>query len=527
MDRPRLISSGIVLLATLDLLSALSVNGFGTRARAAQAASSSSPGQLLLVRHGESQWNRERRFTGWVDVPLTEQGEWDAASTARVLLEEYPRSIDVRRTASALRGAATSRIILARAARGEVRQIRAPSGGASTSATTARSPGRTRWRRWRRWTAPSSRRFASPSTACRRRWRPTTRTTRGPTRSSRRGAPAARATSRCRSTPCRSPNRWPTATAASSRCGAVELAPLVASGANVLVVGHANCLRALIKCVQGVDDAELPTLAVPNTIPLVYSFAIGGGDADVARAARRGVAGAEPKGGRALAPLVPETSDELCYIPPLRANYLGTECKEFEEIDTNHSGEIDAERSAANICSDDDECQTLIDEADTNATGKIDFKEYVAWERRRDLQKWFEQERKRQEPLPGKSQSKMGSGLGAWEHPVRVVADAREPDACERSTEYVRIVKPVLRLSSDGSRVDGAAPPAGADWFGPRSRWAWSRLGAGGRVDTAWTRRPLSARAGRPGAAAAPGRAAEPVLGLDRGRRDPHDRLQR
>ena len=45
-------------------------------------------------------------------------------------------------------------------------------------------------------------------------------------------------------------------------------------------------------------------------------------------------------------------------------------------------------------------------------TGKIDFKEYVAWERRRDLQKWFEQERKRQEPLPGKSGSKMGSGLG-------------------------------------------------------------------------------------------------------------------
>ena len=45
-------------------------------------------------------------------------------------------------------------------------------------------------------------------------------------------------------------------------------------------------------------------------------------------------------------------------------------------------------------------------------TIKIDFKEYVAWERRRDLQKWFEQERKRQEPLPGKSGSKMGSGLG-------------------------------------------------------------------------------------------------------------------
>ena len=50
MDRPRLISSGIVLLATLDLLSALSVNGFGAPGAAAPAASSSSPGQLLLVR---------------------------------------------------------------------------------------------------------------------------------------------------------------------------------------------------------------------------------------------------------------------------------------------------------------------------------------------------------------------------------------------------------------------------------------------------------------------------------------------
>ena len=127
---------------------------------------------------------------------------------------------------------------------------------------------------------------------------------------------------------------------------------------------------------QGVDDAELPTLAVPNTIPLVYSFAIGGGDADVDEPRGEGWQLAEPKGAAGgLAPLVPETSDELCYIPPLRANYLGTECKEFEEIDTNHSGEIDAEElKAANICSDDDECQT-IDEADTNATGKIDFKE--------------------------------------------------------------------------------------------------------------------------------------------------------
>ncbi len=33
---------------------------------------------LVLVRHGQSQWNLENRFTGWVDVPLTEQGEKEA-----------------------------------------------------------------------------------------------------------------------------------------------------------------------------------------------------------------------------------------------------------------------------------------------------------------------------------------------------------------------------------------------------------------------------------------------------------------
>ena len=35
--------------------------------------------QLVLMRHGESQWNLENRFTGWVDVPLTPKGEQEAA----------------------------------------------------------------------------------------------------------------------------------------------------------------------------------------------------------------------------------------------------------------------------------------------------------------------------------------------------------------------------------------------------------------------------------------------------------------
>ncbi|MDD4627857.1 MAG: 2,3-bisphosphoglycerate-dependent phosphoglycerate mutase [Candidatus Peribacteraceae bacterium] len=42
-------------------------------------------GTLILLRHGQSQWNLENRFTGWSDVPLTERGENDAVSCAKVL----------------------------------------------------------------------------------------------------------------------------------------------------------------------------------------------------------------------------------------------------------------------------------------------------------------------------------------------------------------------------------------------------------------------------------------------------------
>lgn len=40
---------------------------------------------LVLIRHGQSQWNLENRFTGWTDVPLTEQGRSDAGKTGAAL----------------------------------------------------------------------------------------------------------------------------------------------------------------------------------------------------------------------------------------------------------------------------------------------------------------------------------------------------------------------------------------------------------------------------------------------------------
>ena len=44
--------------------------------------------KLVIIRHGQSQWNLENRFTGWTDVPLSERGEQDAHTAGKVLREQ-------------------------------------------------------------------------------------------------------------------------------------------------------------------------------------------------------------------------------------------------------------------------------------------------------------------------------------------------------------------------------------------------------------------------------------------------------
>src|ERR1700744_540087 len=45
-------------------------------------------GQLVIVRHGESEWNKKNLFTGWRDVPLTEQGVAEARAAGRLMAKE-------------------------------------------------------------------------------------------------------------------------------------------------------------------------------------------------------------------------------------------------------------------------------------------------------------------------------------------------------------------------------------------------------------------------------------------------------
>jgi 2,3-bisphosphoglycerate-dependent phosphoglycerate mutase len=53
--------------------------------------------ELVLIRHGESTWNQENRFTGWTDVPLTDLGVQQARQAGR-LLRDADQRFDVAYT---------------------------------------------------------------------------------------------------------------------------------------------------------------------------------------------------------------------------------------------------------------------------------------------------------------------------------------------------------------------------------------------------------------------------------------------
>jgi 2,3-bisphosphoglycerate-dependent phosphoglycerate mutase len=66
---------------------------------------------LVLIRHGQSQWNLENRFTGWTDVPLSERGREDAVRSGNAL-KERGWTFDLAFTSRLLRAADTLDIIL-------------------------------------------------------------------------------------------------------------------------------------------------------------------------------------------------------------------------------------------------------------------------------------------------------------------------------------------------------------------------------------------------------------------------------
>ncbi len=214
--------------------------------------------KIVLLRHGESTWNKENRFTGWTDVDLTEKGE-EEARTAGILMKAEKLEFDMAFTSVLTRAVRTLWIALQtmdmvwipiiNSWRLNERHYGALQG--LNKAETAEKYGDEQVLIWRRSydTQPPKltidderypgfdRRYANltaeelPLTEC------------------------------LKDTVARFLPYWHT-----------EIVPVIKSGKRVLIVAHGNSLRALVKYLDNVSDEEIVGLNIPTGVPLVYEL---------------------------------------------------------------------------------------------------------------------------------------------------------------------------------------------------------------------------------------------------------------
>jgi 2,3-bisphosphoglycerate-dependent phosphoglycerate mutase len=213
-------------------------------------------GTLVLLRHGESEWNERNLFTGWVDVGLTDKGRHEAMRGGELLME-HDLLPDVVHTSLLQRAITTANLALETAGRSWIpvhrnwrlneRHYGALQG--KNKKETLEEFGEERFMEWRRsydtppppidpddpWSQSADPRYADLP-------------------------PDARPRSECLAdVVARLMPYWQDSVVADLR-----------SGKTVLVVAHGNSLRALVKHLDGISDADIAALNIPTGIPLVY-----------------------------------------------------------------------------------------------------------------------------------------------------------------------------------------------------------------------------------------------------------------
>jgi len=214
--------------------------------------------RLVLLRHGESVWNKENRFTGWTDVGLSDKGVAEAHEAARLLADEG-YTFDLAYTSVLKRAIKTLWIALEdmdlmwipvyRSWRLNERHYGALQG--LNKAETAEKHGAEQVHLWRRSydVRPPALEPDDP---------------RNPAKDPRYAelpADEVPLTECLKDTVARMLPYWHE-----------TIAPMVKAGTRVLVAAHGNSLRALVKYLDDVPDDEIVGLNIPTGIPLVYEL---------------------------------------------------------------------------------------------------------------------------------------------------------------------------------------------------------------------------------------------------------------
>ena len=212
---------------------------------------------LILLRHGQSEWNEKNLFTGWVDVRLTEKGRGEAARAGELLADAGVLP-DVVHTSVLSRAIQTANLALeaadrlwipvTRSWRLNERHYGALQG--LDKAETLEKYGEQQFMEWRRsfdtpppvlddsseWSQANDPRYAGidgeqPRTEC------------------------------LKDVITRMVPYWES-----------NILPDLHAGKTVLVTAHGNSLRALVKHLEGISDADIAGLNIPTGMPLVYQI---------------------------------------------------------------------------------------------------------------------------------------------------------------------------------------------------------------------------------------------------------------
>ncbi|MFP4549622.1 MAG: 2,3-diphosphoglycerate-dependent phosphoglycerate mutase [Spirochaetales bacterium] len=214
--------------------------------------------KVVLLRHGESVWNKENRFTGWTDVDLSERGQVEATNAGEVLKAEG-YVFDIAFTSVLRRAIKTLHIALdvmdqhwipeVKDWRLNERHYGALQG--LNKAETAEKFGDEQVHEWRR-------SYATPPPALEED------DERFPGKDPRYKDldPADVPKTEClKDTVDRFLPYWHE-----------EIAPTIKSGKRVIIAAHGNSLRALVKYLDEISDEDIPGLNIPTGVPLVYEL---------------------------------------------------------------------------------------------------------------------------------------------------------------------------------------------------------------------------------------------------------------
>ena len=214
--------------------------------------------KVVLLRHGESTWNKENRFTGWTDVDLSEKGR-DEAQAAGRLLKQEGYAFDLAFTSVLTRAIRTCWIALdelgelwipvERSWRLNERHYGALQG--LNKAETAARHGEAQVKIWRR-----AYDIAPPAL--------TPDDERHPSRDRRYASLAPSElplTESLKDTVARFLPYWHE-----------TIAPQVRAGKRVIIAAHGNSLRALVKYLDDMSEHDIVELNIPTGIPLIYEL---------------------------------------------------------------------------------------------------------------------------------------------------------------------------------------------------------------------------------------------------------------